>query len=237
MEYELERKLKKGDIKAFRELYSSEIKRAWFLCCEITEDASKAAELLVRSVLKVTENTLNSVYLAEDNFKELLYSEVYHTSEWESEVEEKEELKLPKIPMEYKVFSEAIQSLNYDERRLYLLTEFIGITPKTLSRLCDLDLSQISRSADELSLRVQEFEKIKEMRFKDKVLYFTQFKSPAGKIYKEILVPSLVTEELDKGYASLMKQRGKEIVIKKAKSKKNNKKLSIRNKKSRKEEK
>lgn len=47
MDYAQYYKLRRGNINAFRELYSIELRRMWFVCYHITQEVSKAAPLLL----------------------------------------------------------------------------------------------------------------------------------------------------------------------------------------------
>lgn len=49
MNYDRHYKLRRGNIKAFRELYHLELRRLWFICYHIAGEANKAAPLLINS--------------------------------------------------------------------------------------------------------------------------------------------------------------------------------------------
>ena len=55
MDYDQYYRLRRGNVKAFRELYSTELRRMWFICYHITQDVSKAAPLLLSGWKKVME--------------------------------------------------------------------------------------------------------------------------------------------------------------------------------------
>ena len=55
MDYDQYYRLRRGNVKTFRELYSMELRRMWFICYHITRDVSKAAPLLLSGWKKAME--------------------------------------------------------------------------------------------------------------------------------------------------------------------------------------
>ena len=129
MDYDLHYKLRRGNIKAFRELYTLDLRRLWFICCHITEDVKKAAPLLINSWKAAIDKTVNTDTPPKESFGVLVSAEILKAVSNELESDDNyETLPAPIIPKEYTVFVNGIKQLDYEDRYMYLLTTLGGLS-------------------------------------------------------------------------------------------------------------
>jgi len=77
MDYELHYKLKHGNVKAFRRLYELELRRLWFICYHITQNAAYAAPLLIQSWKAAIEFLTEKKDPPRDNFNTFVSNEIF----------------------------------------------------------------------------------------------------------------------------------------------------------------
>lgn len=143
MDYDLHYKLRRGNIKAFRELYTLDLRRLWFICCHITEDVKKAAPLLINSWKAAIDKTVNTDTPPKESFGVLVSAEILKAVSNELESDDNyETLPAPIIPKEYTVFVNGIKQLDYKDRYMYLLTTFGGLSAHAVANLTEMPLDK-----------------------------------------------------------------------------------------------
>ena len=100
MDYDQYYRLRRGNVKAFRELYSMELRRMWFVCYHITQDVSKAAPLLLSGWKKAMERVVvKSPDVPKDSFTTLTSTEIFKMASQGIESDEDyESLPIPSLP-------------------------------------------------------------------------------------------------------------------------------------------
>lgn len=193
MDYDLHYKLRRGNIKAFRELYTLDLRRLWFICCHITEDVKKAAPLLINSWKAAIDKTVNTDTPPKESFGVLVSAEILKAVSNELESDDNyETLPAPIIPKEYTVFVNGIKQLDYEDRYMYLLTTFGGLSAHAVANLTEMPLEQAKNRISSLSAKAQDTPEIKGLGFALSVRLLTEFKSPNGNPFSKINIPQFL---------------------------------------------
>ena len=135
MDYDQYYQLRRGKVKAFRALYSTELRRMWFICYHITQDVSKAAPLLLNGWKQVMEQVImKSSDVPKDSFTALVSAEFFKLASHGMESDEDyETLPIPSVSKNYAAFIKWIKQLPYEERYIYLLSTFGGLNTTAIS--------------------------------------------------------------------------------------------------------
>lgn len=211
MDYNQYYRLRRGNVKAFRELYSVELRRMWFICYHITQDVSKAAPLLLSGWKKVMEQVvLKSPDVPKDSFTALVSTEFFKMASQGMESDEDyEALPIPSVSKKYAAFITGIKQLAYEERYIYLLTTFGGLNTAAISELMGISFDETKKRIASISSKAQDAPEIKKMGLRDSVYLSTQFKSPDGKPFEMINIPPALIAALEHDYMLMMRQQGK----------------------------
>ncbi len=210
MDYDLHYKLRRGNIKAFRELYTLDLRRLWFICCHITEDVKKAAPLLINSWKAAIDKTVNTDTPPKESFGVLVSAEILKAVSNELESDDNyETLPAPIIPKEYTVFVNGIKQLDYEDRYMYLLTTFGGLSAHAVANLTEMPLEQAKNRISSLSAKAQDTPEIKGLGFALSVRLLTEFKSPNGNPFSKINIPQFLITTLEHDYQLVMRKQGK----------------------------
>lgn len=217
MDYAQYYKLRRGNINAFRELYSIELRRMWFVCYHITQEVSKAAPLLLSGWKKAMEQVVvKSSDVPKENFSALASTEIFKTAALGIEKDEDyETLPVPSISKTYAAFMEGIKGLAYEERYIYLLTTFGGLKTAAVSELMGISFEEAKKRMASISSKAQDAPAIKKMGLRDSVYVLTQFKSPDGKPFETIHIPPALIAALEHDYRLMMRQQGKSATLSK----------------------
>ena len=217
MDYAQYYKLRRGNINAFRELYSIELRRMWFVCYHITQEVSKAAPLLLSGWKKAMEQVVvKSSDVPKENFSALASAEIFKTAALGIEKDEDyETLPVPSISKTYAAFMEGIKGLAYEERYIYLLTTFGGLKTAAVSELMGISFEEAKKRMASISSKAQDAPAIKKMGLRDSVYVLTQFKSPDGKPFETIHIPPALIAALEHDYRLMMRQQGKSATLSK----------------------
>lgn len=217
MDYAQYYKLRRGNINAFRELYSIELRRMWFVCYHITQEVSKAAPLLLSGWKKAMEQVVvKSSDVPKENFSALASTEIFKTAALGIEKDEDyETLPVPSISKTYAAFMEGIKGLAYEERYIYLLTTFGGLKTAAVSELMGISFEEAKKRMASISSKAQDAPAIKKMGLRDSVYVLTQFKSPDGKPFETIHIPPALIAALEHEYRLMMRQQGKSATLSK----------------------
>ncbi len=217
MDYAQYYKLRRGNINAFRELYSIELRRMWFVCYHITQEVSKAAPLLLSGWKKAMEQVVvKSSDVPKENFSALASAEIFKTAALGIEKDEDyETLPVPSISKTYAAFMEGIKGLAYEERYIYLLTTFGGLKTAAVSELMGISFEEAKKRMASISSKAQDAPAIKKMGLRDSVYVLTQFKSPDGKPFETIHIPPALIAALEHEYRLMMRQQGKSATLSK----------------------
>ncbi len=217
MDYEQYCRLKRGNIKAFRELYRLELRRLWFICYCIAEDVSRAAPLLLNSWRAAVERVVTSENVPDESFTVLVSAEIFKMASGELDSDEDyKELPVPALESKYSAFVDAIMRLSYEQRYVYLLTAFGGLDAGTVSRLLGTPFEETKRMIAGLSAKAQGTPEIKSMDMRSAVYLSTQLKSPNGAPFLNINIPQFLIATLEHDYQLLMLRYGKEPAIQNA---------------------
>lgn len=217
MDYDQYYRLRRGNVKEFRELYSIELRRMWFVCYHITQDVSKAAPLLLGSWKKAMEQVvLRSSNVPKESFTALVSIEIFKMASQGIESDEDyEALPVPSVSKKYFPFIEGIKQLSYEERCLYLLTTFGGLKTALVSEFMKISFDQAKKTVASISSKAQDTPTIKRMGMRDSVYLSTQFKSPDGKPFESIDISSSLLAALEHDYILMMRQQGKSTTLSK----------------------
>ncbi len=217
MDYAQYYKLRRGNINAFRELYSIELRRMWFVCYHITQEVSKAAPLLLSGWKKAMEQVVvKSSDVPKENFSALASAEIFKTAALGIEKDEDyETLPVPSISKTYAAFIEGIKRLAYEDRYIYLLTTFGGLNTAAVSELMSISFEEAKKRMVSISSKAQDAPAIKKMGLRDSVYVLTQFKSPDGKPFETIHIPPALIAALEHDYRLMMRQQGKSATLSK----------------------
>ena len=214
MDYDLHYKLKRGNIRAFRELYEREIRRLWFICYHITQDAKKAVPLLLSGWKQAIEKTVSADSAPREDFNMLFSQSVFVLAGGELKSDEQyETLKEPKISKEYAPFVNAIKQMDYEKRYIYLLTTFGGLNASAVSSLLKQPFEQTKKRISDIYSAAQNTPEIKNMDMRNSIYLSTQFKSPDGKPFFNINIPQVLINALEHDYQVVMKANGKSTTI------------------------
>lgn len=211
MDYDQYNRLRRGDIKAFRELYAIELRRMWFICYYITQDAGKAAPLLLRGWKKaVAQVVAKAPGVPKESFTASVSAEIFKMASQGIESDEDDgPLPAPSVPSQYGPLIEGIKQLPYEERYLYLLTTFGGLTAAAVSALMGISFDEAKKRIASISSKAQDTPEIKKMGLRDSVYLSTQFKSYDGKPFEEIALPPPLVAALEHDYMLLLRQQGR----------------------------
>lgn len=217
MDYNQYYRLRRGNVKAFRELYSVELRRMWFICYHITQDVSKAAPLLLSGWKKAMEQVVvKSPDVPKDSFTALVSTEFFKMASQGMESDEDyETLPLPSVSEKYAAFIQGIKQLAYEERYIYLLTTFGGLNTTAVSELMGISFDEAREKIVSISAKAQDTPEIKKMGLRDSVYLSTQFKSPDGKPFENIEIPQTLIAALEHDYMLMMRQQGKSASLSK----------------------
>ena len=217
MDYDQYYRLRRGNVKEFRELYSIELRRMWFVCYHITQDVSKAAPLLLGSWKKAMEQVVSrSSNVPKESFTALVSIEIFKMASQGIESDEDyEALPVPSVSKKYFPFIEGIKQLSYEERCLYLLTTFGGLKTALVSEFMKISFDQAKKTVASISSKAQDTPTIKRMGMRDSVYLSTQFKSPDGKPFESIDISSSLLAALEHDYILMMRQQGKSTTLSK----------------------
>lgn len=211
MDYDQYYRLRRGNVKAFRELYSMELRRMWFVCYHITQDVSKAAPLLLSGWKKAMERVVvKSPDVPKDSFTTLTSTEIFKMASQGIESDEDyESLPIPSVSPKYAAFIKGIKQLAYEERYIYLLTTFGGLNTASISQLMGISFDETKKRISSISSKAQDAPEIKKMGLHDSVYLSTLFKSPDGKPFEIINIPPALIAALEHDYMLMMRQQGK----------------------------
>lgn len=217
MDYDQYYRLRQGNVKAFRELYSTELRRMWFICYHITQDVSKAAPLLLSGWKKVMEQIVEkSPDVPKHSFTTLVSTEFFKmASQGIENDEDYETLPIPSVSKKYAAFMKGIQQLAYEERYIYLLTTFGGLNTASISKLMGISFDEAKKRIASISAKAQDTPEIQNMGLRDSVYLSTQFKSPDGKPFEMINIPPSLIATLEHDYMLMMRQQGKSAILSK----------------------
>ena len=211
MDYDQYYRLRRGNIKAFRELYSTELRRMWFVCYHIALNVSKAAPLLLSGWKKAMEQiVVKSPDVPKDSFTALVSTEFFKMASQGIESDEDyETLPIPSVSKKYASFIKGIQQLAYEERYIYLLTTFGGLNTAAISALMGISFDEAKKRIVSISSKAQDTPDIKKMEIRDSVYLSAQFKSPDGKSFEMIEIPPSLIAALEHDYMLMLRQQGK----------------------------
>lgn len=211
MDYDQYYRLRRGNIKAFRELYSTELRRMWFVCYHIAQNVSKAAPLLLSGWKKAMEQiVMKSPDVPKDSFTALVSTEFFKMASQGIESDEDyETLPIPSVSKKYASFIKGIQQLAYEERYIYLLTTFGGLNTAAISALMGISFDEAKKRIVSISSKAQDTPDIKKMEIRDSVYLSAQFKSPDGKSFEMIEIPPSLIAALEHDYMLMLRQQGK----------------------------
>ncbi len=217
MDYDLHYKLKRGNLKAFRELYTLDLRRLWFICYHITKDVKKAAPLLIHSWKSAIDKVVASDAPPEESFGVLAAAEIFKAARKGVEGDaDYGAIAVPVIPKEYAAFVNGIKRLAYEDRYMYLLTAFGGLNAGMVAGLMGTPLEQTRGRLASLSAKAQDTPEIKELGFALSVRLSTEFKSPDGRPFLRINLPQFLITTLEHDYQCLMREQGKSTALSKA---------------------
>lgn len=224
MDYDQYYKLKQGNIKAFHELCSLELRRMWFICYHITQDVSKAAPLLLHGWKKVLEQIIiETSDVPKDSFVSLVSAEIFKEAvQGIDKDDDYEALPIPLVPSKYLPFIDGIKHLPYKERCIYLLTTFGGLSTANLSKLMEISFEEAKKNITAIYAKAQNTPAIQKMGMRDSVYLSTQFKSPDGKALENIDLPSPLIAAIEHDYALTLRQHGKSSMLSKTRKESKN---------------
>ena len=209
MDYDLHYKLKRGNFKAFRSLYDLELKRLWFICYHITQDSSTAAPLLIQSWNEAVKFIIKQENPPSGSFSEFVSSEIFKKSSGELSADKSfEELSVPKLDNRFTPFVNTIKTLSYDEKAIYLLSTFGGMSISSLAKKWNVSVSQARERLAAISSKAQESQEIKDLGFALSVRLSTEFKNPSGSPFLNIDVPEFIVTTLEHDYQILINTFG-----------------------------
>ena len=217
MDYDQYYRLRRGNVKAFRELYLVELRRMWFICYHITQDVSKAASMLLNGWKKVMERiVVESKDVPKEGFTALVSTEFFKMASQGIESDEDyEALPIPSVSEKYATFIQGIKQLAYEERYLYLLTTFGGLNTTAVSKLMGISFDEARGKIVSISTKAQDTPEIKKMELRDSVYLSTQFKSSDGKPFESIEIPQILIASLEHDYMLILRQQGKSASLSK----------------------
>lgn len=214
MDYDLYYKLRRGNIKAFRELYTVDLRRLWFVCYHITRDVKKVALLLIKSWKAAIEKISVADKPPQESFGMLVSAEILKAVSKDLESDDNyETLSPPVISKKYAPFVNSIKQLDFKERYIYLLTTFGGLNSNTVANLMEIPLEQTKNMLLSLSTKAQDTSEIKELGFALSVRLSTDFISPNGNPFINIDVPQFLITTLEHDYQLVMRRQGKSTTI------------------------
>ncbi len=212
MDYDLYYKLKRGNYKAFRSLYELELKRLWFICYHITQDTTTAAPLLIQSWNESVKFVTEQENQPFENFSQLVSSEIFkRIKEGLRSDESFEGLSAPKLDERFDAFVNTIKNLSFDEKSVYLLSTFGGISISFLAKNWDISASQARERLAIISSKAQDSREIKNLGFALSVRLSAEFKNPSGSPFLNIDVPEFIITTLEHDFQNLITNIGKGI--------------------------
>lgn len=230
MDYDQYYRLRRGNVKAFRELYLVELRRMWFICYHITQDVSKAASMLLNGWKKVMERiVVESKDVPKEGFTALVSTEFFKMASQGIESDEDyEALPIPSVSEKYATFIQGIKQLAYEERYLYLLTTFGGLNTTAVSKLMGISFDEARGKIVSISTKAQDTPEIKKMELRDSVYLSTQFKSSDGKPFESIEIPQILIASLEHDYMLILRQQGKSASLSKIRKEPENMKSTVK---------
>lgn len=211
MDYDQYYQLRRGKVKAFRALYSAELRRMWFICYHITQDVSKAAPLLLNGWKQVMEQVImKSSDVPKNSFTALVSAEFFKLASHGMESDEDyETLPIPSVSKNYAAFIKGIKQLPYEERYIYLLSTFGGLNTAAISELMGISFDEAKKKIESISSKAQDVPEIKKLGIRDSVYLSTQFKSYDGKPFEKVDLPQALIADLEHDYMLILRQQGK----------------------------
>ena len=210
MGYEQNEKLKRGDMRIFREVCRLELRRFWFICHCIAGDTEQAAPLLLDAWKKASEKVVTAAQTPEERFGMLVAAEVFQAAaDGLSADPAYSALTAPAVSEQYAVFVAAIERMAYAERYIYLLHTFGGLSISAVAALLDIPFEQAKQLLADLAVQAQSGPEIKKLGLRDAMYLSTQFKSPDGQAFLRIAVPQPVCAALEQDYRTLLLENGK----------------------------
>lgn len=230
MDYDQYYQLRRGKVKAFRALYSTELRRMWFICYHITQDVSKAAPLLLNGWKQVMEQVImKSSDVPKDSFTALVSAEFFKLASHGMESDEDyETLPIPSVSKNYAAFIKGIKQLPYEERYIYLLSTFGGLNTTAISELMSISFDEAKKKIESISSKAQDVPEIKKLGIRDSVYLSTQFKSYDGKPFEEVDLPQALIAALEHDYMLMMRQHGKSPILSNARKEPENMKSTAK---------
>ncbi len=212
MDYEVYNNIKKGSINTLRELQSEELPWAWFVCSQITEEVTSAAELLRLSWTSTVKQIVEICGCPAESFKTCLAEEIYRFSE---EIPKGDEmfssLSLPTLPRKFDSFAEAIKLASPKEKRIYLLNKLGGLGNGKFAEILGISLRESKEYLYSLERKLHPCENGK--AYTEFMYLSNEFRYTNGRLFEHISLPELFISALEHDYNSIynsqMKHSGK----------------------------
>ena len=209
MDRDLHYKLRRGNFKAFRSLYESELKRLWFICYHITQDAACGAPLLLQSWKAAVETIVRQDNAPKDSFSALVSAEILkHTAQGIARDEDYDSICEPQIPEEYHPYVNGIRCMEHKTRSVYLLTTFGGLNAAKISELLGISFDEAKELIVKAGIKAQDTPEIRGLDNALGIKLSTNFKSPSGSPFVNIDLPPFFITVLEHDYQLVMNATG-----------------------------
>lgn len=205
MEYEFCKKLKKGDEKVFRMLIENELRRAWFVCYHITKDTETAAPLLIAAWNRSLTECLEAEKPPKCSFRELFAENLARSylRKPESDSDYKG-INIPGISSVYRPFLDAIDALRYEDRYMYLLHVFCGLSMARFADIIHVSVEEAQQKLDLLSEDLTANSGITKQNYAQFVMLSTKLKSSDNRIFRDIKLPDILLNRIYHDYRHML---------------------------------
>lgn len=198
MEQELFEGLKKGRNGAWEVLCRENLRRCWFLCCQMAGDPPGGASLLLASLKGAAEEWKCRKELPGESLQELLSQEIL--SQYRKGVEAREKfqnLPMPHVAGEFQPLVREVEQLPGEVRPYYWMYAYGDLNPRQIAQAAGLEEEQLERRLKEweekLAQRRAQWEKSQRAAY---IRLTTQFRDGAGNGFAQVQLPAALLTAL-----------------------------------------
>ncbi|MDY3655434.1 MAG: HlyD family efflux transporter periplasmic adaptor subunit [Ruminococcus callidus] len=202
MDYELFRKIKKGNANCLDALCSQYLKKSWFLCWHATLCSERAVPLIVSCWDKTIQKISAGKSPPKESFMALFSTELMHRYRLEIFRDEAfAEVPPPHVGKTYQLFADSIDTLEDELRVVWLVYSFGDLSSNGIANVLGIPMEKAKELIQQAaSKQIDTIKKCRKMNSTQMITLSTKFKNPDGSGLSAIEVPRAVINSIEHIY-------------------------------------
>lgn len=198
MDQETYEKIKRGNARALEKLIDAHLKKAWFISCQLTQNVSEGAPLLIHAWKTSIQEVAGASSVPEEDFRGILHSnllKLYLIGE--NGDPDFESIPAAQVAKEYQPFVREIESLPDDLRPCYLMNVYGGLSVSRLAQIFDVPAESVSKSVSQATEDIaQKTGALRREQWANRVQLSAEFRNPSDSGFDDVVIPDYLYTSL-----------------------------------------